>query len=130
MGGPSGGFYQYGSTTRPYYPIWTSDDCWRTDNVDGKYPRVIGKSWYESGAGSSTFWKRNGAYLRLKNVNLEYDLPANLLRPLGLTKVQVFMNATNLFSISAVNEFMDPEQEYYDSYPLMKTFTFGLNFTF
>ena len=40
------------------------------------------------------------------------------------------MNATNLFSISAVNEFMDPEQEYYDSYPLMKTFTFGLNFTF
>ncbi len=130
MGGPSGGFYQYGSTTRPYYPIWTSDDCWRTDNVDGKYPRVIGKSWYESGAGSSTFWKRNGAYLRLKNVNLGYDLPANLLRPLGLTKVQVFMNATNLFSISAVKEFMDPEQEYYDSYPLMKTFTFGLNFTF
>jgi len=42
----------------------------------------------------------------------------------------VFMNATNLFSISAMNEFMDPEQKYYDSFPLMRSFTFGLNFSF
>ena len=130
VGGADGGFYQHRGATRPYFPIWTSDDCWRPDNVDGKYPRVIGKSWYESGVGKTSFWLRNGAYLRLKNVNVGYDLPANVLRPLGLTHAQVFMNATNLFSISAINEFMDPEQEYYDSYPLMKSFTFGLNFTF
>lgn len=130
MGNPSGGFNQYGTTIRPYYPIWTSDECWSEDNPDGKYPRVIGKSWYESGTGATSFWLRNGAYLRLKNLNIGYDLPASVLHSLGLTKLQVFMNATNLFSISAVNEFMDPEQKYYDSYPLMRTFTFGLNFTF
>jgi len=29
-----------------------------------------------------------------------------------------------------MNEFMDPEQKYYDSFPLMRSFTFGLNFSF
>lgn len=130
VGGADGGFYQHGGATRPYFPIWTSDDCWSPENTEAKYPRVIGQSWYESGVGKTSFWLRNGAYLRLKNINIGYDLPKNILRPIGLTHAQVFMNATNLFSISAVNEFMDPEQEYYDSYPLMKTFTFGLNFTF
>lgn len=63
-------------------------------------------------------------------MNVGYDLPMAVLRPLGLTRAQVFMNATNLFSISAMNEFMDPEQKYYDSFPLMRSFTFGLNFSF
>ena len=65
-----------------------------------------------------------------ENLNVGYDLPMAVLRPLGLTRAQVFMNATNLFSISAMNEFMDPEQKYYDSFPLMRSFTFGLNFSF
>ena len=84
----------------------------------------------ESGYGDTDFWMRNGAYVRLKNLNVGYDLPMAVLRPLGLTRAQVFMNATNLFSISAMNEFMDPEQKYYDSFPLMRSFTFGLNFSF
>ena len=68
--------------------------------------------------------------IKSKNLNVGYDLPMAVLRPLGLTRAQVFMNATNLFSISAMNEFMDPEQKYYDSFPLMRSFTFGLNFSF
>ena len=80
--------------------------------------------------GNTDFWMRNGAYVRLKNLNIGYNLPASILRPLGLLHAQVFMNATNLFSISAMNEFMDPEQKYYDSFPLMRSFTFGLNFSF
>ena len=124
------GIPQYGGNTRPYYPIWTSDKCWSPENPNGVYPRVIGKNQYESGYGNTDFWMRNGAYVRLKNLNIGYNLPASILRPLGLLHAQVFMNATNLFSISAMNEFMDPEQKYYDSFPLMRSFTFGLNFSF
>lgn len=129
-GGADGGFYQHGGATRPYFPIWTSDECWSPENPNGKYPRVIGSSWYESGVGKTSFWLRNGAYLRLKNVNIGYDLPQSILRPLGVSRAQIFANGTNLFFISAMGEFMDPEQEFYDSYPLMKSFTFGVNFTF
>ena len=92
--------------------------------------RLNGNNHYESCYGNTDFWMRNGAYVRLKNLHVGYDLPMAVLRPLGLTRAQVFMNATNLFSISAMNEFMDPEQKYYDSFPLMRSFTFGLNFSF
>ena len=131
VGGVDGGFYQHGGAVRPYFPIWTSDKVYDPDNnPNGVYPRIIGKSWYESGAGNSSFWMRNGAYLRLKNLNVGYELPNVVSRFLHIDRAQVFFNATNLFVISDVTEFLDPEQEYYDSYPLMKTFTFGLNFTF
>lgn len=130
VGGVDGGFYQHGGAVRPYFPIWTSDKVWSPENPTGVYPRIVGSSWYESGAGNTTFWMRNGAYLRLKNVNIGYELPKSILRPIGLTHAQVFANATNLFAISAVTEFLDPEQKYYDSYPLMRTFSVGLNFSF
>jgi hypothetical protein len=130
MSGYDAGFYQHGGANRPYFPIWTSPDVWTPENPGGKYPRVVGSGWYESGVGKSTFWKRNGAYIRLKNLNIGYSIPKTVLSPVGLTSAQVFFNGTNLFSISEVNELMDPEQAYYDSYPLMKTFTIGLNFSF
>ena len=130
IGGYEGGFSQWGGTLRPYYPIWASGDVWTPENPDAKYPRVTGQQWYESGTGVSTFWKRNGAYLRLKNVNLTYDLPKKIIKSTGLNNAQVFMNATNLFYISSVGEFHDPEQKNADSYPLMRTFTFGLNIAF
>ena len=126
-----GGFYQHGGAVRPYFPIWTSDKVYDPErNPNGVYPRIVGSGWYESGAGNTSYWMRNGAYLRLKNLNIGYDLPMGILRPLGISRAQVFANATNLFCISAVTEFLDPEQKYYDSYPLMKTFSFGLNFSF
>ena len=124
-----GGIRQYGGTVRPYYPIWTGD-VWTPENPDAKYPRVIGKSWYESGTGNQSFWIKNGAYLRLKNLNLGYNLPKKWVLPLNLSSAQVFFNGTNLFVLSAMTEFQDPEQDCYDSYPLMKSFTFGLDIKF
>jgi TonB-linked SusC/RagA family outer membrane protein len=124
-----GGIRQYGGTVRPYYPIWTGD-VWTPENPDGKYPRVIGKSWYESGTGNQSFWIRNGAYLRLKNLNIGYAIPKSWILPLNISSAQVFFNGTNLFVLSAMTEFHDPEQDCYDSYPLMKSFTFGLDIKF
>lgn len=124
-----GGMRQHGGSIRPYYPIWTKD-VWTPENPDAKYPRVIGQNWYESGTGNQSFWIRNGAYLRLKNLNIGYNLPKKVTNLLNLAGAQVFFNGTNLFVISAVTEFHDPEQSNYDSYPLMKSFTFGLDIKF
>nr|WP_321414802.1 TonB-dependent receptor [uncultured Allomuricauda sp.] len=123
------GMRQYGGSVRPYYPIWAGD-VWTPENPDAKYPRVVGSSWYESGTGSTSFWIYNGAYLRLKNLNLGYNLPKDVLSTIGVSDARIFLNATNLFSISEVNEFHDPEQANYDSYPVMKTFALGMNFKF
>ena len=129
LGEGMGGIRQYGGTVRPYYPIWT-DDVWTPENPNAKYPRVIGKSWYESGTGAQSFWIRNGAYLRLKNLNVGYNLPRSWISFLNLESAQLFVNGTNLFVLSAMTEFHDPEQDCYDSYPLMKSFTFGVDIKF
>ncbi|MDH6304731.1 TonB-linked SusC/RagA family outer membrane protein [Parabacteroides sp. PF5-5] len=123
------GIRQHGGTERPYYPIWT-DDVWTPENPNAKYPRVIGNNWYESGTGEQSFWIKNGAYLRLKNLNIGYQLPKNLISFIGLIDAQIFFNGSNLFVISPMNKYHDPEQQCYDSYPLMKSFTFGLDIKF
>lgn len=124
------GMRQHGGTVRPYYPIWASDDVWTPDNIDGKYPRPIGQNWYESGTGSTSIWIRNGAYLRLRSLDLAYSLPQSISDKLKIQQAQLFFNGTNLFVLSDMTEFHDPEQDNYDSYPIMKTFTFGLNVRF
>lgn len=123
------GMRQHGGTIRPYYPIW-ADDVWTPDNPDAKYPRPVGYNWYESGTGASSFWIRNGAYLRLKNLNIAYNLPQTWLSAINVANAQVFFNGTNLFSLSGMKEFHDPEQKNYDSFPLMKSLTVGLNVKF
>lgn len=130
LGGESyGGIRQYGGTVRPYYPLWAGD-VWTPENPGAKYPRVIGKSWYESGTGNQSFWIRNGAYLRLKNLNIGYAIPKSWISVFNISSAQVFFNGTNLFVLSEMTEFHDPEQDCYDSYPLMKSFTFGLDIKF
>lgn len=124
------GMRQHGGVVRPYYPIWASDDVWTPDNPDGIYPRPIGQNWFESGTGSSSFWIRNGAYFRLKNLNLGYNLPTAWAQSMKLDNLQVFFNGTNLFVFSPMTEFHDPEQRNYDSFPVMKTFTFGVDIRF
>lgn len=124
------GMRQHGGAIRPYYPIWASDDVWTPENPDAKYPRPIGQNWFESGTGASSFWIRNGAYLRLRTLNVAYTLPESWMSALRLNNAQLFFNGTNLFFLSAMREFHDPEQENYDSYPVMKTFTFGLDVSF
>lgn len=120
---------QHGGAVRPYYPLW-ADDVWTPENPDAKYPRPVGQNWYESGTGSQSFWIRNGAYLRLKNLNIGYDLPKAWISFLKLHSAQVFFNGTNLFTFSDLKKFHDPEQENYDSYPVMKSFSFGIDVKF
>lgn len=123
-----GGVFQVGN--RPYFGIWGNGEYWTPENPDAKYPRVLG-GWMraEYGGGPSSFWIRNGAYLRLKNISVGYTLPKAWFDEIGIERVQIYGNATNLFEISGLEEH-DPEQKTLDSYPLMKTFTGGLTIQF
>lgn len=124
-----GGMRQHGGNFRTYYPLWAGD-VWTYENPNAKYPRPVGQNWSESGATTSSFWMVNGSYLRLRNVNLAFDLPEHWISKLGLAQTQLFLNGTNLLTFSAMTEFQDPEQYNYDSFPIMKTFTLGLNVKF
>ena len=125
MNTSTGGVFQVGS--RPYFELWT--DHWTIENSNAKYPRAAGWGASQYGWEPSSFWMRNGAYLRLKNLNFAYTLPKKLTMLLLIDKCQIYVNATNLFYISGFKE-TDPEQYALDSYPIMKSFTGGLSINF
>ena len=68
----------------------------------------------------------DASYLRLKNIQVGYSLPKNLLKPVRLSKLRVYFSADNLFGA------YDPELRTSsgDAYPQVKTFIFGLQATF
>jgi hypothetical protein len=121
-----GGVFQTGD--RPYFEIWAKNR-WSSDNPNAKFPRAAAWGMPQFGWGTSTFWMRNGAYMRLKNLTVAYSLPQKLISPLKMKSCQFYFNGTDLFVISSV-KIMDPEQALLDSYPIMKSFTGGITVTF
>lgn len=123
----AGGVFQFG--TRPYFELWT--DAYSPEyNPDGQYPAVF-QGWVnpDQSGSSTTFWKRNGAFVRLKNVNLSYTLPSEISSKLGMAALSMNANATNVFLITGFKEY-DPDQDTLDSFPILKSYSLGLNLSF
>lgn len=99
------------------------DEPWSLENRDGSWPRLGGyNNRYES-----TYYLDDMAYLRLKNVQLGYNLPHQLLDRLNITSVRAYLSADNVATITKFRG-LDPEKRNInDGYPLVRTFTFGIN---
>jgi len=105
-------------------------DRWTPDNTDAKYPRLaFGQNNNQQ---NSSFWLRNAAYLRLKNVQLGYTLPKQWLSNNKIQQLRVFANGTNLFTADSFLDGYDVEAPVGagNYYPQVKVYTFGLEVTF
>ena len=82
----------------------------------------------------SNFWLQDATYLRLKSVEVGYNLPTDLLRKTGFIKsLRIYANGFNLFTWSGLNSLVDPEHTsatYGLNYPIMKSYNLGVNLTF
>jgi len=92
------------------------------------YPRLTYPSSTNSNYVGSTWWLRNGAFLRLQNVELSYTFQQKkLLKSIGLTNLRIYMIGYNMVTFSKFKEW---DVELGDgkgaSYPLTKSFNFGL----
>ena len=105
-------------------------DYWSENNPSAKYPRVLPNAEGDFNYETSDFWKINGGYLRLKNLQFGYKLPKSILSSLGLGYARVYFSANNLFTIDNFVPGYDPETENAFTYPLAKTYSFGLNVQF
>lgn len=76
---------------------------------------------------NSTFWLRDGAYLRFKTLEIGYTIPKQVTNKAHLNTVRLFFIGTNLFVWDSL-KLWDPELASGDGmkYPLAKTFTFGI----
>ncbi len=98
-----------------------------TENPNASYPRLSfgGNS---NNYRNSTFWLRDGSYVRLKTVDIGYTIPKNVVNKLHFNNVRIFLVGTNLLTWSSFKlwdpELADPRGE---SYPLSKSVTMGLS---
>ena len=98
----------------------------KNEDVNAKYPRLTyGKNSNNNRA--STFWLRDGSYLRLKNVEIGYTLPKSLTSRINIQNVRVYVMGTNLLTFSDF-KLWDPElgSSNGQQYPLSRTFTLGM----
>jgi TonB-linked SusC/RagA family outer membrane protein len=105
---------------------------WRPDNENALFPRLL-----PSGSGGNNYllatqWIRSAAYFRIKNINLGYTLPQSVLSKTKISNFRIYFSCANLLTLSNAWKGFDPEINSANAefYPLMRTFTGGINVTF
>ncbi|WP_229238715.1 TonB-dependent receptor [Dyadobacter sp. Leaf189] len=79
----------------------------------------------------SDFWVQNAAYLRVKNVQLGYSMPASVLGKLKIDRLRLYVSIENPLTFSSYREGWDPEINTGGPYyPILSTYTFGVNIKF
>lgn len=121
--------------TRPFYadgntPYYLVEGSWRPDNPNAKFPR-LGIEARDNGGKFSSWWVKDGTYLRLKSVQLGYTLPKKLTEKAGFRTIRAYVSGGNLLTICGL-DYMDPEMPGVNQgyYPQQRTYEFGLNITF
>jgi TonB-linked SusC/RagA family outer membrane protein len=110
---------------------FAAEHAWTKDNPDSDQPR-IGSTVSNGGVNRSSFYSRNAAFLRLKNIEIGYTIPLNRLVPkLGASGLRFYVAGYNLLTLSEL-KFVDPEtsDEGYQTYPQMRIINTGVKLTF
>lgn len=118
---------------RPFYDSSIFEhhlDYWTPENTGAKCPRILNKDDGTHNYQQSDYWMINAGYFRMKNLQIGYTIPREILRPAGFDRVRVYFSANNLFTVSDFVPGMDPESEKSVSYPFARTYSFGLNVQF
>ncbi|MBY5956929.1 TonB-dependent receptor [Membranicola marinus] len=108
-----------------------ADSHWSESNRDLKaiWPRLSNNVSNNNNA-TSTWFMRNGSFLRLKTVEVGYNMPSGIIDRIGLGSARWYVSGVNLLTISAFN-LWDPEMAGNGlGYPIQRTFNIGLQATF
>jgi TonB-linked SusC/RagA family outer membrane protein len=111
---------------------WSFDNRWTVDNPSTVNPRIVDRNnqYFNNG---TTYWLKSTDYVRLKNVELGYTLPAVVANKVGLSNLRVYVNGLNLATYApAMKGLFDPESlsgsaQYYPQARIINT---GLSLSF
>lgn len=125
-------FYNGGQIQR-----WQAEKCWTEENPNkwAEYPRLETLNMNNTNLQTSDYWVRDASYLRLKNVQIGYTLPKELVSKVGLQNIHIYVSGQNLLNINKFYKGWDPENEIGTGdapsyYPINRIYSFGLNIKF
>lgn len=133
-------FFQWasGAMRNNYYEMqgqignYIADDVagrWTPENPDATKPRIwnrYNEYWRNN---QNTYWLQNTDYVRLKVLQIGYNLPERLTRRVAATGAQVFVSGMNLLTFTNVKN-IDPETTNNNAYPLNKVVNLGITLNF
>ena len=140
-------YYMNSEAREPFHdggnnPQYYLENQWRLSDpsdpnsalIPGKYPTVIdGNRNHVNYTRKNDFWLLNVNYLKLKNLEIGYTLPAKWTKKAGIEKVRFYSLMQNLFSIDNLGDIeIDPEitDRTGVHYPTLRMINFGVNLTF
>jgi len=130
--------YLSGTGTQPFFSssfqgsmYEHQKDYWSPENTTAAYPRLTANS-NTNNYQTSSFWMGDASFLRLKNVVLGYTLPAAITNKIKIASARIYVSGQNLKTWSNYFPGFDPEQKDTggEFYPIMTTYTVGLNVNF
>jgi hypothetical protein len=115
-------------------PLWLVQNSYSIDNQNAEYPRItLGNTSHGGNNGlASTFWMKKGDYVRLKSAQIGYTLPQAWINSIGFTRIRVYVEGSNLFTLDSLPKGVDPESPRVNNgyYPQQRTFMGGISVTF
>ncbi len=112
---------------------WSVQNGHADVNLDSYYPRPI--FWGETGKNKQvqTRYLQDASYIRLKNLQVGYTIPRHLTQKIGFDKIRIYFSGENLLTGTHLSSLFDPETIGSGwggcTYPLSRTYSFGLNLT-
>ena len=115
-------------------PLFLVQNAYSIDNPNGTFPRLtLGATGHGGDNGlSSSFWWKDGKYIRLKSMQLGYTFPKKWMSKINIDNLRIFVEGSNLFTIDGLPEGIDPESPGVNNgyYPQQRTVMGGLSLTF
>lgn len=115
-----------------YTSSW-ADNRWSPTNPNGTYPRVDTRtsSSINGGLNQNDFWLINTSFVRIKNIELGYNIPESILGKIGMSGARIYVSGLNLATFSKRRDF-DPEGDNSQGqfYPQNQIFNVGANIKF
>lgn len=104
------------------------DNPWSVENRNGLWPRLGGSG---NNQAETTFWLDDMSYLRLKNIQIGYNVPKSVLKHIGINNLRIAGTAENLATFTSYRG-LDPEKAGNNNnlYPINKSYSISVNMGF
>jgi TonB-dependent starch-binding outer membrane protein SusC len=111
-------------------------NSWTEKNTGATVPKASNQSNFSTNNQVCSYYIEDGSYLRLKNLQVGYTFPKNMMEKIKIKSLRVYLQAVNLFTLTKYSG-LDPEIGGgdlafgidYGNYPNAKQFIFGLSLT-
>ena len=126
-----GGYFPVMSYALGNFLQWRADDRWTPQNTNASMPRAS-YDLFNNNTNNSTQWLLDAGFLKLRNVELGYNLPQALVNKIKMKKARIFASGSNLLIVYDHMKKLgfDPETSNYWYYPPQRVINFGVNVTF